>query len=90
MITRTYLREDGLQVNAISACPDAYVQRFAQEGFVPQLVTGFSIAQLDAVYALGKAQSALYARQGTCIYVIEAQTDEQTLYELGAQARIGL
>lgn len=90
VITRTYLREDGLQVNAISACPDAYVQRFAQEAFVPQLVTGFSIAQLDAVYALGKTRSALYARQGTCIYVIEAQTDEQTLYALGAQARIGL
>jgi len=89
VITRIYQREDGAQIRAVSAVPDDYVQRFAQEGFVPQLITGFSIGELDAVYALRGDTAALYARRGSCVYVIEAPADEQAVYMLGAQAEFG-
>lgn len=89
VITRTYLREDGAQVKAVSAYPDAYVQRFAQEGWTPQLVAGFAVGELDAVYALRGGDAALYARRDGCVYVIEAPAGEQALYALGAAAQIG-
>lgn len=89
VITRIYQREDGAQIRAVSAVPDAYVQRFAQEEFVPQLITGFAIGELDAVYALRSGEAALYARRGSCVYVIEAPADEQAVYMLGARAKFG-
>ena len=89
VITRTYRRDDGAEIKAFSAYPAAYVQRVAQEGFAAQLVTGFSIGMLDAVYALRGSDAALYARNGECIYVITAPADEQAVYALGAAAVLG-
>lgn len=85
-LIRTYRLEDGTQAEAITASPSAYLERLTQEGWTPQLITGFTLAGLDAVYALRGEECLLAARQGDAVYMIRAQADEQTAYALGAGA----
>ena len=85
-VTRVYEAEDGTQAEAVSAYPAAYLERIAQEGFEPQLITGFTLAGFDAVYALSGGRCALYARDGECAYLLFAPADEQAAYALGAAA----
>ena len=86
VITRTYALEGGGEAEIVSAYPAAYLARMAQEGYVPQLMTGFVLAGMDAVYAVSGGGCALYARDGECVYAIFAPTDEQAAYALGASA----
>ena len=64
VIYRTYALEDGSEALALSAAPAAYFERLSREGFKPELITGFTLAGLDAVcYTLG-GQKLLAAREG--------------------------
>lgn len=85
-IERQYQRTDGVQVTAITARPAAYIERLSEENWTAQLITGFTLAGLEAVYAVRGGETMLCARQGDTIYMLLAQTDEQTLYALGAEA----
>ena len=85
-VTRVYLTESGIEVQAVSAYPAAYLERMAQEGFAPQLITGFTLAGMDAVYALSGEKCALYAREGERVYALIMPADEQAAYALGISA----
>lgn len=84
---RIYQLEDGITARAVTASPAAYLERLSGEGVVLQLITGFVIDDLDAVYALEGQNALLAAREGEIVYLIEAQCDQQRLYELGAGAK---
>ena len=86
--TRTYVFADDLRVQAISATPANYLERLSGEGFIPQPVTGYTLAEMDAVCEKRGDTLLLAARRGKYVYVLEAKTDEQTLYTLGASARL--
>lgn len=87
VITRTYLVE-GVEATAVSATPSAYLAYLSDEGFSPQLMTGFSLDGLDAVWEQAGERGALVARDGECVYLLIAQTQEQTLYALGTAAAL--
>ena len=86
VITRTYALSGGGEAKAVSAYPGAYLERLADEGYAAQLITGFSLAGMDAVYMLGGDRALLAARDGECVYLLETKADEQTVYALGAAA----
>ncbi len=86
--TRVYTFADGSQCRAISAAPAAYLERLVIEGWTPQLITGFVLDEMEAVYALRGDQAILTAQDGDFIYMIETAANEQKVYALGAQARI--
>ncbi len=86
VLVRRYALEDGTQAEAISAQPAAYLQRMSREGWQPQLITGFVLAGLDAVYATRGEECLLAARDGEQVYMIRAGADEQAAYALGASA----
>jgi len=87
VLTRSYQLEDGTLAQAITATPAAYLERLAAPGVQMQLITGFVIDDLDAVYALSGETGILAARSGEYVYLIEAAADQHTLYALGAGAR---
>ena len=86
VLMRTYALDGGVQVEAITAQPAAYVERLSAEGYTPQLITGFVLAGLDAVYALRGTDALLCARSGDTVFMLRAAADEQTVYSLGAGA----
>ena len=86
VLTRTYQLEDGTQAQAVTAGPAAYIERLKAEDWQAQLITGFAIGSLDAVYAVSGEKAMLCARSGDRVYMILAQADESALYALGANA----
>lgn len=86
VVTRVYTLGDGTRVSAVSASPAAYMARLAGLGFTPQLVTGFAMAELDAVCEARGQELLLAAREGDCVYFIAAEASEQTMLALGASA----
>ena len=86
VITRSYALEGGGEAEAVSAYPAAYLERMAADGYAPQLITGFVLAGMDAVYALKDERCALYAREGDCVYAVFMPAGEQEAYALGAAA----
>lgn len=86
VITRIYALQDGTTAEAVSAQPAAYLERMAQEKWEPQLITGFIIAGMDAVYALRGEECLLAARTGDTVYMIRTAAAEQAAYALGAGA----
>lgn len=86
--TRVYAFADGSQCRVISAAPAAYLERLVIEGWTPQLITGFVLDEMEAVYALRGDQAILTAQDGDFVYMIETAANEQKVYALGAQARI--
>ena len=84
--TRTYHAADGLEIETVSASPAAYAERLSEEKWTAQLVTGFTLAGLDAVYSVRGEEGLLSARAGDRIYMLRAPVDEQALYVLGAGA----
>lgn len=86
--TRAYALPDGSQAWAITASPAAYIERLSAKDVQMQLITGFVIDGLDAVYALRGDRGILAARSGDTVYMIEAMPDQQALYELGALSAI--
>jgi hypothetical protein len=85
--TRTYALADGSQALAVTASPAAYIERLSGKDVQMQLITGFVIDDLDAVYALRGGAGILAARSGDAVYMIEGPADQQALYELGALSR---
>ena len=86
VVKRTYVLDGGLHVQAVTASPAIYFERIAQEGFVPQLVTGFSLAGMDAILQRNGETGLLAAGNGGRAYLLIADADDQTLYALGAGA----
>lgn len=86
VFTRVYTLDSGDQVEAVSAYPAAYLERMAQEGYAPQLISGFVLAGMDAVYALSGDRCALYTRSGDCVYALFAPAGEEAAYALGVSA----
>lgn len=86
VLTRTYRLEGGAQVQAVTASPAAYIERMKEEGWQAQLITGFAIGPLDAIYAVSGENAMLCAQSGQNVYMILAQADENALYALGADA----
>lgn len=84
--TRIYKTQDGLEVEAVCASPAAYIGRLADEKWTAQLITGFALAGMDAVYSLRGEEGMLSCRDGERIYMLRCAADEQTLYTLGALA----
>lgn len=84
--TRIYKTQDGLVAKAISASPAAYIERLAAEKWTAQLITGFSLAGLDAVYSLRGEEGMLSARDGERVYMLSCAAGEQILHALGAGA----
>lgn len=83
---RQYQREDGTQATLITAQPAAYIERLSEENWTARLITGFTLAGMEAVYAVRGEETMLCARQGEVIYMLLSPADEQTLYTLGAAA----
>ena len=88
VVIRSYGLEDGTLMQAISAAPDIYLERLTQEGYIPQLVTGYTLAGLDAVCQAKGDMLLLAARRAGNAYLLLGETDEQTLYALGMTARL--
>ena len=86
--TRVYALADGTNARAITATPAAYLERLTARDVEMQLITGFVIDDLDAVYARSGNMGILAARSGDTVYMIEGAQDQQALYELGALAAI--
>ena len=63
-----------------------FPERLSEEKWTAQLVTGFTLAGLDAVYSVRGEEGLLSARAGDRIYMLRAPVDEQALYVLGAGA----
>lgn len=89
VVTRKYALADGKTAYAVSAWPAAYLEWMAAERYTPQLVTGYVIGELDAVYALRDDSALLCARKGDAVYLLLSDADENELYRLGAAAVIG-
>lgn len=85
--TRVYALADGAKARAITATPAAYLERLTARDVEMQLITGFVIDDLDAVYARSGDMGILAARSGDTVYMIEGAQDQQALYELGALAK---
>ena len=85
--TRVYALADGAQARAITATPAAYLEHLTARDVEMQLITGFVIDDLDAVYARSGNMGILAARSGDTVYMIEGPQDQQALYELGALAK---
>lgn len=84
VVTRIYRTESGLEAEAISASPAAYIERLSEEKWTAQLITGFVLAGMDAVYSVRGEEGLLSCRDGENIYMLRGRADEQTLYSLGA------
>ena len=83
---RTYQTDAGIEAEAVSASPAAYIARLSQESWTAQLITGFTLAGMDAVYSLRGDEALLAAREGDWVYMLSAKADEQAMYTLGAGA----
>ena len=86
VLVRRYALEDGTQAEAITAQPAAYIERLSEEKWTAQLITGFVLAGLDAVYATRGDECLLAAREGEAVYLLRVAGDEQRAYALGASA----
>lgn len=86
--TRVYRTDAGLEFEAIAASPAAYIERLAKENWTAQLVTGFTLAGMDAVYSVRGEEGMLSCRSGDHVYMLRAPADEQTLYEKGTLAKL--
>ena len=86
VVTRSYTLADGSAARAVSATPAAYLELLTQEGVQMQLVTGYVLAGMDALYDVENGVGILAARDGDFIYLIEAEAGESALYALGAAA----
>ena len=87
-LVRSYELEGGAKAEAITARPAAYIERLSEEGYTPQLITGYTLAGMDAVYALRGDEAALCARAGDTIFMLCVKADEGTVYALGAGATL--
>jgi len=85
-LVRSYALSGGARAEAITARPAVYIERLSEEGYASQLITGFVLAGMDAVYAIREEEAALCARSGDTIFMLRTAADEQTAYSLGTGA----
>ena len=86
VVTRSYTLADGSTARALSATPAAYLERLTGSGVQMQLITGYVLADMDALCVVEGATSILAARDGDFIYMIETEAGDSALYALGASA----
>ena len=86
VVTRSYTLADGSTARALSATPAAYLERLTGSGVQMQLITGYVLADMDALCVVEGATSILAARDGDFIYMIETEAGDSALYALGAAA----
>lgn len=86
VVTRSYTLADGSTARALSATPAAYLERLTGSGVQMQLITGYVLADMDALCAVEGATSILAARDGDYVYLIETEAGDSALYALGAAA----
>lgn len=84
VVARTYALSTGGSAQLITAESAVYMGLLAEEKWEPQLVTGFTLAGLDAVCMTRGGESLLAARDGDRVYLLIAEADEAALYALGA------
>ena len=84
VVTRTYELSGGGRAQLTAAEPAAYMGLLAEEKWEAQMVTGFTLAGLDAVYMTRGGEGLLAARDGDRVYLLIAEADEAALYALGA------
>ncbi|MBP3657465.1 MAG: hypothetical protein J6K32_12335 [Clostridia bacterium] len=83
-VTTQWLTADGQSVRTVCAAPQAYIAVLAQQGYMPQLITGYQLAGMDAVYETRGAEGLLAAQSGGAVYLLIGPADEQRMYALGA------
>lgn len=88
VVTRRYELAGGGEALAVSAVPAAYLERLSEERFEPQLITGFVLAGMDAVYEVRGDEALLVGRDGEFVYLLRASVGEQEIYALGAGAEL--
>lgn len=88
VVTRRYGLAGGGEALAVSAVPAAYLESLSEERFEPQLITGFVLAGMDAVYEMRGDEALLVGRDGEFVYLLRASAGEQEIYALGAGARL--
>lgn len=88
VVTRRYALPGGGTAEAVSAAPATYLEKLSEERFAPRLITGFTLAGLDAVCETREGEALLAARDGENVYLLRAAADEQELYALGVGARL--
>ena len=86
VVTRSYALPDGGTARAVSATPAAYLERLTADGVQMQLITGYVLAGMDALYAVEDGVGILAARDGDFIYLSAAEAGESALDALGAAA----
>ena len=69
---------------AVSVTPVACLERLTQEGVQMQLITGYVLVGMDALYVVEDGVGILAARDGDFVNMIEAEAGESALYALGA------
>lgn len=86
VLVRRYQLEGGMQAEAITAQPAAYIERLSEEKWTPQMTTGYTLAGMEAILAVRGEETMLCARQGEMIYMLCMQGGEAQLGALGASA----
>ncbi|MBQ9010037.1 MAG: hypothetical protein IJ088_12025 [Clostridia bacterium] len=91
VMSNHYQMQDGRSVHTMTAWPPVWLETLAGTGMVPQLITGFTIGSLPAVYYSNGVQSMLIAREDPYIFAIHVEGEDgdgQTAYALGVMATI--
>ena len=83
---RMYALDDGSSAEAITAAPAAYIERLSEEGYETQLITGYVLAGMEAIYAVRGNEAMLCARAGDTVFMLRTDAGEQMTYSLGAGA----
>ena len=86
VLVRRYQLEGGMQAEAITAQPAAYIERLSEEKWMPQMTTGYTLAGMEAILAVRGEEYMLCARQGETIYMLCMRGGEAQLGALGASA----
>lgn len=86
VLVRRYQLEGGMQAEAVTAQPAAYIERLSEEKWTPQLTTGFTLAGMEAILAARNTpqgeESMLCARQGDSIFVLQVRGTSMQLQQL--------
>lgn len=84
---RSYLLPDGRRIRVMRVSSAAYMEMLALSDWVPEIISGYVIGDLPAVYYTSSSGTMLAAREGNLLYIIELygdDTDGQTIYTLGS------
>ncbi|MBR1709116.1 MAG: hypothetical protein IJ719_09845 [Clostridia bacterium] len=83
----SYLLPDGRRIRVMRVSSAVYMETLALSDWVPEIISGYVIGDLPAVYYTSASGTMLVAREGNLLYIIELygdDTDGQTIYTLGS------